>query len=203
MASTWLEMLQGEFVNLEGAAKVNRESQSVGNDVYGVTTPTWPLPPNIFKFARRLSRLGPLLLSFTEVDPRYLARNCHINVFHRVQEAGGRLQYGWIIWQHHGTKFCEGEFHSVWVDPQGNEIDITPRPDGEESVVFLPDNTRRIEYSKNGDLLWANHTNAPDDYKYTVAGQPSRSARYTNKYNEETCRLFDELGFHEARLVSK
>jgi hypothetical protein len=36
----------------------------------------------------------------------------------------------------------EGEFHAVWSSPQGRLLDVTPKPDGETRILFLPDNKR-------------------------------------------------------------
>jgi hypothetical protein len=38
----------------------------------------------------------------------------------------------------------EGEFHSVWLSPEGDLIDVTPH-DGETEIVFVRDKVRRYK----------------------------------------------------------
>lgn len=39
----------------------------------------------------------------------------------------------------------EAEFHAVWLSPEGQMIDITPKPHGETQILFVPDD--RLGYS--------------------------------------------------------
>lgn len=70
-----------------------------------------------------------------------IQQNCFFNVEYQVKKSGGRNQLGWIIWEMPNV-LLEAEFHAVWEDSEGQLIDITPQPDGEETVLFLPDTTR-------------------------------------------------------------
>lgn len=36
----------------------------------------------------------------------------------------------------------EAEFHAVWVSPEGQYVDITPKPHGEATILFVPDARR-------------------------------------------------------------
>jgi hypothetical protein len=36
----------------------------------------------------------------------------------------------------------EGEFHAVWVSPDGGFLDVTPKADGERQILFIPDPDR-------------------------------------------------------------
>jgi hypothetical protein len=67
--------------------------------------------------------------------------DCFWNVEKRIERLGGSRRYGWLIWQH-ADAMIEGEFHSLWVSPTGDLLDITPH-DGEERVLFVPDAGRR------------------------------------------------------------
>lgn len=69
---------------------------------------------------------------------------CFKNVQAKVKKDGGSLQHGWIIWEA-PEKLIEAEFHAVWVSPEGELIDITPKPDGETQILFVPDNKRVYE----------------------------------------------------------
>jgi hypothetical protein len=74
-------------------------------------------------------------------DSRLKKDNCFENVDVKVRQEGGRVQYGWTIWEHPNV-MIEGEFHAVWVNPKGQMIDITPKTDAEAKILFLPDSTR-------------------------------------------------------------
>lgn len=77
------------------------------------------------------------------VVPHYRAKlcDCFANTEHKIQVAGGSKQYGWIIWEWAGV-LIEAEFHSVWVSPEGNLVDVTPHVNGATRIVFLPDSKR-------------------------------------------------------------
>jgi hypothetical protein len=38
--------------------------------------------------------------------------------------------------------FLEAEFHAVWISSDGKIIDITPKVDNEDVILFLPDSKR-------------------------------------------------------------
>jgi len=63
---------------------------------------------------------------------------CFFNVLKRIETNGGGIQHGWTVWES-PRKFIQGEFHAVWVHPDGSYIDITPKEDGEERILFIPD----------------------------------------------------------------
>jgi hypothetical protein len=70
---------------------------------------------------------------------------CHINVWaHWKRNPGGGAVAGWVIWQAKSASFVEAEFHSVWRAPKGSLVDVTPRKDGEQYVLFVPDPLRTI-----------------------------------------------------------
>jgi hypothetical protein len=80
---------------------------------------------------------------FLAVQPEQGAkyRQCFVNVAQKQQQLGGAAQHGWIIWESPGI-YLEAEFHSVWVSDHGKLIDVTPQPDKEETILFLPDSVR-------------------------------------------------------------
>jgi len=81
--------------------------------------------------------LEPIFLDL-ELDPAAEKLDCFNNVERRIQIAGGSVRYGWCVWLWEGN-LVEGEFHAVWQSPDGNLHDITPKPDGEERILFIPD----------------------------------------------------------------
>lgn len=70
--------------------------------------------------------------------------NCFPNTTKKVASDGGTIQHGWTVWELPG-KLIEGEFHAVWVSPEGALIDITPKRDGETQILFIPDPKRIYE----------------------------------------------------------
>ena len=70
--------------------------------------------------------------------------DCFAVVARRVALRGGERVLGWQIWEHPGL-MIEAEFHAVWRDPSGRLADITPKPEGISSILFLPDPSRSYE----------------------------------------------------------
>ena len=66
---------------------------------------------------------------------------CFSIVPEQVIAQGGKQLIGWAIWETPGA-FIEAEFHTVWQDPQGNLIDLTPRRLHHQTTLFLPDPRR-------------------------------------------------------------
>jgi len=61
---------------------------------------------------------------------------CNKNVEAKIARDGGDAIHGWIIW--FGDDLVEAEFHWIWRSPTGDLVDISPKPDGETSILFLP-----------------------------------------------------------------
>jgi hypothetical protein len=74
---------------------------------------------------------------------------CNINCIRKKQLDGGSIQYGWVIWQDRMAGLTEAEFHTVWVDDNGEYHDITPRKDNEKRIMFVPDKTRVLIVHKD------------------------------------------------------
>lgn len=62
---------------------------------------------------------------------------CWRGVDRKVSCSGGSRVCGWTIWEMPDT-YLTAEFHAVWRAPEGNLLDITPKPDGERRIVFAP-----------------------------------------------------------------
>jgi len=67
-------------------------------------------------------------------------RDCFNNVSKKIAADGGTMQLGWTIWLRPNV-LLSADCHAVWVNNENVMIDITPQPDGEERILFLPDNT--------------------------------------------------------------
>ncbi len=83
---------------------------------------------------------------------------CFVNLEKKRKRDGGGIQLGWAIWYLPGI-LMEAEFHAVWISPDGDLIDISPRPIEFKEIMFLPDSSAvysgkqidniRIPLSKN------------------------------------------------------
>jgi hypothetical protein len=77
---------------------------------------------------------------FVPVIPESYAKpeNCFGNVDEKVKRDGGKVHYGWAIFQ--SSIICEAERHAVWENENEELIDITPREFGFEKIMFVSDN---------------------------------------------------------------
>ncbi|MDD5311824.1 MAG: SEC-C domain-containing protein [Dehalococcoidia bacterium] len=74
--------------------------------------------------------------------PKAKMNECFGSVLNHISLHGGRIQYGWIIWEELQKRFLEAEFHAVWVSPSGEFVDIMPKIDKENTILFMPDSKR-------------------------------------------------------------
>jgi hypothetical protein len=79
-------------------------------------------------------------VKFLDVEPAKDAifDECFENVAEHVAQHGGRIAYGWCIWEW-PTVYVEAEHHAVWERPDESLIDITPRREGEMQILFVRD----------------------------------------------------------------
>jgi hypothetical protein len=83
---------------------------------------------------------------FIRVEPSAEATqgNCVFNVPPHIEQFGGRMILGWCIWEWPGI-LLNAEFHACWLSPKEELIDITPKRDGENTILFLPDPLLRFD----------------------------------------------------------
>lgn len=116
------------------------------NDAAALFRPTTPkdILPAISELCRSITPGAKPL--FLEVNAQEGARfgECFANVQKMITKHGGGKQHGWLIWERPGI-FVEAEFHCVWETNEGELFDVSPRQDGEEVVLFLPDSARRFD----------------------------------------------------------
>lgn len=75
-----------------------------------------------------------------KVEPSAKPGQCYYNVAEKVETAGGRIRYGWVIWQ--SELLCEAEHHAVWQSPGGALLCITPRNLPLDYIMFVIDDTK-------------------------------------------------------------
>jgi hypothetical protein len=70
---------------------------------------------------------------------------CYENVQRVVEERGGSILYGWVVWQHDDI-FIEAEAHAVWQKLSGELACITPQTPAEKFLTFIPDATAIYDF---------------------------------------------------------
>lgn len=91
---------------------------------------------------------------------------CHVSAKHREMTNNGKRVHGWAIWQFAGLAIAE--FHSVWKNPDGNLVDVTPPKFNSSRVLFSPDERLKIEESGEDILFYtdiASNGNPPYFFK--------------------------------------
>ena len=106
-------------------------------------------PPEITRAVRRLietvaAPAGEAVYLMVQAEPDAVVNECFPNVEAKIARAGGHMLCGWQLWEWPHI-LVEAEFHAVWVSPEGEMVDITPKPHGETRILFVPDKRRRYE----------------------------------------------------------
>jgi hypothetical protein len=100
--------------------------------------PTTPLSLDDVVSAFVLEQLGegprPQFVPI-ECDEEAIERDCFTNVERQIERYGGSRRFGWAIWVHTDA-MIEAEFHSVWMKPIGELVDVTPHDD-ETQILFV------------------------------------------------------------------
>jgi hypothetical protein len=105
------------------------------------STPT-RVTGSIRRFLETLVRNAkPEFLPLTAISPDYRPRYCLDNCEAETRRSGDPTVFGWMIWESRKNAFIEAEFHAV-LKRRGELIDITPRVDGEHTILFVPDPSR-------------------------------------------------------------
>ena len=101
------------------------------------------ITPEILTFCRQLDPTRAPLWVPVRLAPGGAGPHDFAHLKSHVASHGGRIQYGWTIWEHPGW-YLEAEFHPLWISPQGELIEISPAADAAElpRILFLPDTTR-------------------------------------------------------------
>lgn len=95
-------------------------------------------------------------------------KDCFAVIEKHVAEHGGKIVYGWQIWEW-PLVLLEAEFHAVWEDGNGGLNDLTPKPPHINKILFLRDDQRQYngvsidnirkpssEYQDIADFIQAN-----------------------------------------------
>lgn len=99
------------------------------------------IKPYVTSFCRSICRNEPVWVPLCPIPEKPL-NECFSIVPEYVATNGGEQYNGWSIWEWPKV-LIEAEFHCVWKNPAGELIDITPKSDPIEKILFLPDPKRK------------------------------------------------------------
>jgi hypothetical protein len=104
------------------------------------------ITPVVRAFCAELTGLSDPELHVVPVRPAHTSQSadCFVNVADHVQQAGGRIRYGWLITEIPRT-MLEAAFHAVWQSPDGELMDLTPHQFGASTILFAADPTRTYD----------------------------------------------------------
>ena len=100
------------------------------------TTPQ-EITPTIRDFCREIDAAATPAYVPVRPDRNCVPSECYQNVANKIRRKGGGERQGRIIWESPGLHL-EAEHHAIWISKAGVAIDITPKEDGEERILFLP-----------------------------------------------------------------
>lgn len=112
-----------------------------------------------------------------------LKNECVPNVDEKIHRDGGSKLLGWQVWQ---TEYLiEAEFHAVWLSPDGNLLDITPKPFPIPNILFIPDDSITYDGSQVDNIrLNTSGNSVVDDLinvceaKFLISNKGCRAQEY-------------------------
>jgi hypothetical protein len=104
----------------------------------------------VLELCRKINpRALPEFITITP-EPGCITADCFLNVKRMVDHDGGRIQFGWTIWEW-SQVFIEAEHHAVYEPPDGSPPrDITPCLMNNQKRLFLPDDTAVYDFENEG-----------------------------------------------------
>jgi hypothetical protein len=135
--------------------KVLPREENVGETVATIRLQTIPkaISKEILEFCKEIDETQEPDWVSVKTDPESKIDECFFNVKNKVKKDGGIIQFGWEIWEWQNKwqkLFIEGVFHAIWISPENERIDITPKIMNDKKILFMPDSAR--EYNFNSDF---------------------------------------------------
>ena len=179
-----------------------------------LTNTTVPDPKSEYvrHFCRTLnSAARPVIISI-QPQEECEALDCFNNVRRLVQRRGGRIQYGWAIWEW-ARVFIEAEHHAVFDPGNGDPwLDVTPPNDWETARLFLPDDAATYDFENEGirrDNVRQALSNDPDIRAFFEVAEAIASIMNSIpgvgevKISIQLAREIQRLEMTKARLISQ
>jgi hypothetical protein len=142
---------------------------------------------NVLKLLELINSADPA--SYVKVEPEAYAivSNCFPTVELKIQKDGGKIIFGWQIWQ--SENFVEAEFHGIWESEDGIRVDITPKSiAGIDKILFVPDGTMIYEGKQTNNIRINTTNNAlVDDFiklwnaKFEIENKGDRASEHDFK----------------------
>lgn len=130
--------------------------------------------PAVQRFLIKWSIKGePIRLPYA--DHGYDAAQCHVSAKHKALSDGGRRVHGWALWMFDDILLAD--HHSVWEDTDGNLVDVTPPSNGGVEILFVRDDTARIEQVDGVIELFTQRT-ADEINHWYWKGEPSEYSNW-------------------------
>ncbi len=100
--------------------------------------------PEVIAFCKEISPSRKPIYLKIKKEASATTLNCFDNVQNKANQNGGKVRFGWIIWEWKDI-MIEAEFHAVWMDSNGQLVDITPNGYGFKRILFLIDDNKIYE----------------------------------------------------------
>lgn len=164
----------------------------------------------ILNFCKEISDINPVIVPLRPLTGKPL-NECVNIVPEHIREYGGKECLGWCIhiWK---KVLIEAEFHCVWENPSGELIDLTPKKDKGDFIIFIP--TPNIKYdgrqvnnirkSLSIDKDIQRYINLWDEYfRYTNQGDLEDQYGEITIEEERFSRLTNQMVEIERKIKSK
>lgn len=102
-----------------------------------ITTPAEIAPHVIYFCNKRLKGGTPIWVPVVQ-EPNAPLDECFNVVDRRIKRDGGSRENGWLLGEWPKI-MIEAVFHAVWINPEGQRVDISPKKLGEKRSMFVPD----------------------------------------------------------------
>jgi hypothetical protein len=100
----------------------------------------------IFKLCKELDNTEEPIFVKVNLEQDAKRAECTKNVHNKIRRDGGRIQFGWAIWELSNI-MIEAIYHALWISPQGEPIDITPQKHiSPDHILFLADSKDKYNY---------------------------------------------------------
>ncbi|PTS87387.1 MULTISPECIES: hypothetical protein [unclassified Caulobacter] len=132
-------------IRLDAARKLAADRQGLPTNPEG---PPAEITPAILAFCQSLSPVMPQYLALT-ADPLGRYGWCNEGVRLKVATAGGEPVHGWNVveWP---PGLLTAEFHCVWKSPEGELIEMTPKPWPWGRILFVEDPNYPADFNFEG-----------------------------------------------------
>lgn len=142
-----------------------------------------------------------VICKYNNNDPK---NECFPLVEAKVKAEGGERILGWQVWQE--ELIVEAEFHAVWKTPLGEFLDITPKEQHCDRILFVPDSTviyegkqvNNIRINITGNSLVDEFISVCDAIFY-IENKEERALQYELILEDKEADIYEKL--NSAKLM--